>query len=155
MAWDEAPSVESAIAGLARSFEVVLEGQGLTIQKYRVLAYLGFSPATASELAYRLTVRPPTVTRLVDGLAERGLVERRTDERDRRRTTMALTPAGRDALVEANAGIRQPLDRIAGQLTDDERVIAEQGLLLWSKAMGRYWRLTHPGALDPATSPEE
>ena len=38
------PSVESAIAGLARSFEVVLERQDLTIQKYRVLAYLAWKP---------------------------------------------------------------------------------------------------------------
>src|ERR1700730_1894108 len=85
------PSVESAIAGLARSFEVVLERQDLTIQKYRVLAYLASNPGSPSELAYRLTVQPPTVTRLVDGLVQRGFVERRTDEGDRRRSTIVLT----------------------------------------------------------------
>jgi DNA-binding MarR family transcriptional regulator len=151
----DGPTVESAIAGLARSFEVVLERRGLTIQKYRVLAYLAFEPATASDLAYRLTVRPPTVTRLVDGLVALGLVERRVDERDRRRTTLAVTSAGRDALAGANTAIREPLDRIAAQLPDDERALAEQGLLLWGKAMGRYWQLTHPAALDPGGPSEE
>ncbi|HMG40825.1 MAG TPA: MarR family transcriptional regulator [Acidimicrobiales bacterium] len=149
------PTVESAIAGLARSFEVVLETQGLTIQKYRTLAYLAVEPTTTSELAYRLTVRPPVVTRLVDGLAERGLVERQVDERDRRRTTLAVTRAGRRALAEANAAIREPLDRVAAQLPEHERAIAEEGLILWSKAMFRYWRLTHPGALDAATPSQE
>ncbi len=143
------PNVESAIAGLARFFEVVLERQDLTIQKYRVLAYLASEPGTPSELAYRLTVQPPTVTRLVDGLVERGFVARRMDERDRRRSTLAVTPAGRRALVRANAAIREPLDRIAGHLSDEQRRAAEEGLLLWGIAMARYWRTTHPGALDP------
>jgi DNA-binding MarR family transcriptional regulator len=64
----EPPTIATTIAGLARTFEVVLESQGLTIQKYRVLSYLAIDPAPPSELAYRLTVQPPTVTRLVDGL---------------------------------------------------------------------------------------
>jgi DNA-binding MarR family transcriptional regulator len=143
------PSVESAIAGLARSFEVVLERQDLTIQKYRVLAYLAGNPGSPSELAYRLTVQPPTVTRLVDGLVQRGLVERHVDEGDRRRSTIVLTRAGRHALTRANAAIREPMDRIARHLNDEQRAVAERGLLLWSEAMGRYWRSTHPDALDP------
>jgi hypothetical protein len=58
------PTVETTIAGLARSFEVVLERQDLTIQKYRVLAYLALGPGSPSELAYRLTVQAgcPEVT---------------------------------------------------------------------------------------------
>lgn len=145
----EPPTVATTIAGLARTFEVVLESQGLTIQKYRVLSYLAIEPSTPSELAYRLTVRPPTITRLVDGLVDRGLVERKTGDPDRRRSTLAVTRAGRTALSRANAAINEPLERISRHLDDSERAVAERGLLLWGDAMRAYWKATHPRALAP------
>lgn len=143
----ESPTVASTIAGLARTFEVVLESQGLTIQKYRALAYLAIEPATPSELAYRLTVRPPTITRLVDGLVDRGLVERGIGHPDRRRSTLAVTRAGRTALSEANAAIAEPLERISQYFGDGQRATAHTGLLLWGEAMRAYWKATHPQAL--------
>jgi DNA-binding MarR family transcriptional regulator len=145
----EPPTIATTIAGLARTFEVVLESQGLTIQKYRVLSYLATEPATPSELAYRLTVRPPTVTRLVDGLVDRGLVARSTGNPDRRRSTLAVTRDGRTALRRANAAINEPLERISRHLDDGQRAIAQEGLLLWGEAMRSYWRATHPHALAP------
>jgi DNA-binding MarR family transcriptional regulator len=143
------PTIATTIAGLARTFEVVLESQGMTIQKYRVLSYLAIEPATPSELAYRLTVRPPTITRLVDGLVDRGLVERSVGHPDRRRSTLAVTGAGRTALSQANKAIAEPLERISGHLDDGQRAIAEQGLLLWGEAMRAYWQTTHPQGLAP------
>jgi long-chain acyl-CoA synthetase len=145
----EPPTIATTIAGLARTFEVVLGSQGLTIQKYRVLAYLATEPATPSELAYRLTVRPPTITRLVDGLVNRGLVERGTGAQDRRTSTLTVTDTGRTALSRANAAITEPLERISRFLDDDQRAVAEQGLLLWGDAMRAYWKATHPQALAP------
>jgi DNA-binding MarR family transcriptional regulator len=145
----EPPTIATTIAGLARTFEVVLESQGLTIQKYRVLSYLAIDPAPPSELAYRLTVRPPTVTRLVDGLVDRGLVERSAVDPDRRRSTLAVTRAGRTALRRANAAINEPLERISRHMDDSQRAVAEEGLLLWGDAMRAYWKATHPRALAP------
>jgi long-chain acyl-CoA synthetase len=145
----EPPTIATTIAGLARTFEVVLGSQGLTIQKYRVLAYLATEPATPSELAYRLTVRPPTITRLVDGLVNRGLVERGTGAQDRRTSTLTVTDTGRTALSRANSAITEPLERISRFLDDDQRAVAEQGLLLWGDAMRAYWKATHPQALAP------
>jgi DNA-binding MarR family transcriptional regulator len=139
-------TVTAAIASMARMFEVVLEQQGLTIQKYRVLKYLADEPLAPSDLAYRLTVRPPTVTRLVDGVVRLGLATRSVDGVDRRRSTIGLTAAGRRAIRQADAGIRDALDRIAVELPDRERAAADRGLELWGRAMLRYWARTHPGA---------
>jgi DNA-binding MarR family transcriptional regulator len=130
---------DPSIAGLARIVEVSLEQLDLTIQKYRVLIHLSRGPASPSELADRLSVRPPTVTRLVDGLVERKLVERRADEHDGRRSVHLLTRKGVAVLAKAEAAFDAVLDDIAGELDADEQAQAAEGLRLWGEAMRRRW----------------
>jgi DNA-binding MarR family transcriptional regulator len=135
-----------AIAAVARMFEVVLEDYDLTIQKYRVLLYLEQGPASPTELAYRLTVRPPVVTRLVDGLVDRGLVSRAVDEADRRRSTLAVTEAGRRAKTAADESIMLRLERILSGVSERDRATSERGLRILGAAMRRFWASTHPDA---------
>lgn len=125
-------------------FEVTLESIGLTIQKYRVLAYLDQGPATPSELAYRLTVQAPTVTRLVAGLTERGYVSREVDRSDKRRSVLRLTGSGRRAIAQASTASQAALDRILAPLPARDRAAVERGLQLLGGAMLEYWRITHP-----------
>lgn len=125
-------------------FEVTLESVGLTIQKYRVLAYLDQGPATPSELAYRLTVQAPTVTRLVAGLTERGYVSREVDRSDKRRSVLRLTGSGRRAIAQASTASQAALDRILAPLPARDRAAVERGLQLLGGAMLEYWRITHP-----------
>jgi DNA-binding MarR family transcriptional regulator len=129
-------------------FEVTLESLGLTIQKYRVLAYLDQAPATPSELAYRLTVQAPTVTRLVAGLTERGYVSREVDGNDRRRNVLRVTGAGRRAIAQASAASQAAMDRILAPLPARDRAAVDRGLELLGGAMLGYWRITHPGTPD-------
>jgi MarR family transcriptional regulator, lower aerobic nicotinate degradation pathway regulator len=145
-----------SIAAVARMFEVTLESVGLTIQKYRVLAYLDQSPATPSELAYRLTVQAPTVTRLVAGLTERGYVAREVDRSDRRRNVLRVTGAGRRAIAQASTASQAALDRILAPLPARDRAAVERGLQLLGGAMLEYWRITHPGTKsDVLTFPSD
>ena len=51
-----------------------------------------------SELAEILDLQPITLTRLLDRLAENGLIERRADPNDRRANRLFLTPAARPLL---------------------------------------------------------
>jgi DNA-binding MarR family transcriptional regulator len=134
---------DPSIAGLARIVEVSLDQLDLTIQKYRVLVHLARGPASPSELADRLSVRPPTVTRLVDGLVERKLVERRPDERDGRRSVHVLTRKGVATLAKAEAAFDRVLDDVAAELDPDDRARAAEGLQLWGEAMRRRWHRTH------------
>ncbi len=55
-------------------------------------------PITLGELAVRELVRPPSVTRMVAALEERGLVRRETDPADRRIARVSLTGEGRRTL---------------------------------------------------------
>ena len=52
-------------------------------------------PITAGEVALHEQVRKPTVTRILAGLVDEGLIERTTDPLDRRVAWVQLTPAGR------------------------------------------------------------
>jgi DNA-binding MarR family transcriptional regulator len=55
-------------------------------------------PSTVGSLAAALGVDQPRASRLVARAIESGLLERRADQRDGRRSLLALTPAGRDKL---------------------------------------------------------
>ena len=51
------------------------------------------------ELAAAEKVRPPSMTRIVNGLEARGLVSRQVDEHDRRSSRVGLTESGRQILL--------------------------------------------------------
>ena len=68
----------------------------LTYQQYNVLRMIDtLGPQPQAEVARRLMVTAPVVTRLAAGLVDAGLVERRADEKDRRAVLLTLTPTGR------------------------------------------------------------
>ena len=68
----------------------------LTYQQYNVLRMIDtMGPQPQAEVARRLLVTAPVVTRLASTLADAGLVERGTDPNDKRAVVLELTPTGR------------------------------------------------------------
>ena len=59
-----------------------------------------------SELAELLDLQPITLTRLLDRLAENGLIERRADPNDRRANRLFLTPAARPMIERPGSNAR-------------------------------------------------
>lgn len=91
----------SAIGRLDRAIQA---GQhpDVTVSEMAVLAYLSATPAIGpAELAARLNMRPPSVTRHVRNLLDRGLIELEQHPEDGRRLQAAVTEAGREALEQA------------------------------------------------------
>jgi len=96
----------------------------LTYQQYNVLRIIDAEgPVPQAEIARRLLVSAPVVTRLAGGLVEAGLAERGRDPEDRRTVRLTLTPAGRRRsramrrdLLAAAAELIEPLagERRAG-----------------------------------------
>jgi MarR family transcriptional regulator for hemolysin len=77
---------------------------GMTRAKWAVLARLDrFEGLKQTELAEMLDLQPITLTRLLDGLADNGLIERRPDPDDRRAKRLFLTPAARPLLERLTA----------------------------------------------------
>ena len=90
---------------------------GLTAQQHQaLLAIKGFpdgAPVTVGALAERLGVRHHSAVGLVDRLAKRSLVRRRTDPADRRQVRIELT-RGADALLAGlSLAHRDELRRLA------------------------------------------
>lgn len=72
---------------------------GLSIPEWRVVANLGrFGPMNAGDLAERSSLDKPKVTRALQKLEARGLVQRAVDARDRRQVRLSLTRRGRTML---------------------------------------------------------
>ena len=95
---------------------------GIAPTSLAILARLMRTGVTsASEIAAQESLQPQSLTRALKSLAHDGLIDRWTDEDDRRRSSIAITPKG-EALLRTT--IRQRvawLARIMGaRLTADE-----------------------------------
>ena len=93
----------------------------LTLAQIRVLRRLARGPRALGELAVELGISPTSMTRLIDRLEERGLVERRRDDPDRRRVVAALRPAGRDLVAAVPLLDGTPIWAAAENLAPDDR----------------------------------
>jgi DNA-binding MarR family transcriptional regulator len=124
-------------ARLARQVALAVGELNLSPSQYRVMAYLAEGDSPASVLAGRLNVTKPSVTALIDGLEEKGLVQRKRSKGDRRMVKAVLTDAGRDALAAADESTRRRLDALAQYLDDGDRAVAVRGLALWNEALNQ------------------
>jgi len=90
-----------------------------------------------SELAERLSVSLATASLVITDLAEWGLVERSTDDADRRRTYVTVAPA-HQATIRALLDSRlKPLERTLRRLESDERSAFVRGLTVLSEELDR------------------
>ena len=76
---------------------------------------------TVKDLARKLDVAKSRITKIVDGLVQKGLVERIEDPKDARVKLIGLTPAGRKASREFDAFHNEIHRGILLQISSDER----------------------------------
>jgi DNA-binding MarR family transcriptional regulator len=93
-------------------------------------------PIGMSELAERLHVSLATMSQVVTELADWGLIERSSDEADRRRTLVSVAPAHRP-LIRAIIDQRlRPLQRTLRRLEPDEAAALLRGLVVLAEELG-------------------
>lgn len=88
---------------LRRSIDSLIDPHGVSAEQYNVLRILrgaGEKGLPTLEIAARLLERNPGITRLIDKLEAKQLVERARCETDRRQVFCRITPAGA-AIVHA------------------------------------------------------
>jgi len=78
-------------------------------------------PVTLGRLAELERVQPPSMTRIVAQLEERGLVVRHVDPADRRVARVAVTAAGAEILDEVRTRRNEYLAARLSELSADER----------------------------------
>jgi DNA-binding MarR family transcriptional regulator len=98
------------------------DGGELSPGVFSALATLARSgPLRLGDLAVREGVRPPTLSRIVAALDERGLVERQPDPDDGRAVLVAASAAGADLVAELRTARADELRRRFEALPDRQR----------------------------------
>ena len=105
-----------------RAFNARTKGSGITALQWRLITYLkrheGIRQGPLAEL---LEVEPITLSRMVDRLAEAGLIERRADPTDRRAWRLHLTAAAEPLLDGLRRTAQDVVDEATEGMTDAER----------------------------------
>ncbi|WBB73161.1 MarR family transcriptional regulator [Micromonospora sp. WMMD1128] len=117
-----APQLRDAITRLNRRVRQARPVGDLTVTQLSALTSLNLAGAlTPRELADVERVQPPTMTRIVAKLEERGLVQRTPHPTDGRQVILAATEGGRAVLDQFERARNEWLaDRLAA-LTEEER----------------------------------
>ena len=107
---------------LEHAFNELLRRFGVTMTQYNVLRILrgaGARGLCGREVGERLISRVPDVSRLLDRMAEMGLLEKERDAADRRHVTARITTKGRRVLKQATPVLaeygRTRVERLSGR----------------------------------------
>ena len=121
------PDLAAMIVPLGRALTAaelpVLRAHGLmTMWAYVVLLALTGEPVrTQNALAEAIGADKTRIIGVLDGLQERGLIERRPDPEDRRARLLSLTPEGQRLRGSVQAGIQRQEERLLSRLPDQDR----------------------------------
>jgi MarR family transcriptional regulator for hemolysin len=114
------------IAHLSRRWRQVLDVEaqaaGLTDATWRPLLHLFHlgDGVRQKDLAASLGIEGPSLVRLLDSLAAKGLIARTEDDADRRAKRLSLTPEGREVGVRIREMVASLEDTILSQFSDEE-----------------------------------
>ena len=134
-----ADRLHSAAIHLLRRVRASDVETGLSPSRLSVLSVLVFGgPRTPSELAAAEQVRLPTISALVRGLEEDGLVRRAADPADGRVVRLSATAKGRRILERGRERRLDNLEDLLASLSPEElRVLAEASEILDRAVSGR------------------
>lgn len=117
-----APQLRDAITRLNRRVRQARPVGDLTVTQLSALTSLNLAGAlTPRELADVERVQPPTMTKIVAKLEERGLVQRTPHPTDGRQVILAATEGGRAVLDQFERARNEWLATRLAALTEDER----------------------------------
>lgn len=106
---------------MERAFVELLKPYDLSMTQYNVLRVLrggGAAGLSCGTVGGRLMRHDPDVTRLLDRLDRRGLIERVRDDQDRRIVRTRATPAALDLLAELDGPVDALHEQQLGHLTE-------------------------------------
>src|SRR4051794_27212401 len=123
----QAPPVTGTMNLLTRLSRVIYRSAdpellGVRLKEFVALLYLReLSKATQQRLAKSLMLDANNTVILLNGLEEKGMVERTRDPEDRRRHIVAITSKGIRALEKAERELETVADDVLGNLDASER----------------------------------
>ena len=130
--------LRTAVMRTSRRLRVEATGDVITPGQYTVLAQLhGNGPRTLRELAEREHVQAPSMTRIVNALADQGFVTRTAHPDDGRQVLVGITPVGSTVMQEArNQRTAWLAQRVAG-LSEEDRLILSRAAHIMQEMSGK------------------
>jgi len=119
-----ASTMRVSVMRLSRRLRAERPDTGLTLTQVATLATLErHGPLTPRELAAHEKVQPPSMTRVIASLDERGLVDRTPHQSDGRQHLVSLTSSAREMLREDRRRREAWLAQRLAELTPAEREV--------------------------------
>lgn len=110
--------VASLLAAVERGMADVLAPYGLISLEFKLLKFcLRNEECTATQLGEVLPTDPARISRLVNGLVEKGFVARRRLTSDRRIVMLSLTEEGRQHTLESDEAIQEFFEALSQGLS--------------------------------------
>lgn len=94
---------------------------GVTAQQFSFLRDIGHGPVTVGELSAKRKAKLPAVTRLIRRLEEKGWVQRKQDDADRRMVWLELTAEGRTLLEKLARNREKVFAEMFAKIPPDEQ----------------------------------
>ncbi|WP_285244557.1 MarR family transcriptional regulator [Pseudarthrobacter sp. fls2-241-R2A-127] len=130
--------LRTAVMRTSRRLRVEATGDIITPGQYTVLALLnGSGPSTLRALAESEHVQAPSMTRIVNALADQGFVTRSAHPDDGRQVRVDITDAGRTVLEEARRQRTAWLARRVAGLSEDDRLILSRAARIMQEMSGK------------------
>ncbi|MFE3451164.1 MarR family winged helix-turn-helix transcriptional regulator [Nonomuraea sp. NPDC059194] len=129
-----ASALRVSLARLTRRLRRQAAAHTLTPTQFATLATVErHSGITPGELAEHEKVQPPSMTRVIAALEERGLVARSPHPTDRRQVTVAVTDSAKALLKEERRLKEAWLTQRLKELTPEERAVLRQAAPILEK----------------------
>ena len=131
-----AGALRPAVMRLARRLRQMREDDDLDLganQLSAMAVLLNSGDLTMGELAAAEKMQPPSMTRIVNALEERGLVSRAADPHDRRASRVSLTGSGRQILLANRRRRDQWLAKRLAELDPAEREVLRESVRILEK----------------------
>lgn len=122
---ENAQRLMQALYRIARSrhtlSENLLSRYGVTLHQFHLMMYMKASGAIrVTDLSDRMMVAKPTASRMINTLEEKGMVEKKADDSDRRLVVLVLTPKGERAVEEMKARQKEFLAKVFDKIPAGE-----------------------------------
>ena len=100
----------------------------LTRMELDVLLFLSNNPGfdTAAEIVQLRMLTKSHVSKAVDHLTERGLIQQARDEKNRRRVHLTLTDAAQAVVVEARDAQRRAVEQLMAGISAEDTVVLDR-----------------------------
>ncbi|CAN5399002.1 hypothetical protein BH09PAT4_BH09PAT4_00490 [soil metagenome] len=129
---DNFEAIEAGLAALKqsmfqhRAWENLQKRAGISMDRssatlLKVVMHCGNNPCRMQDIAQKLGVEAPSVTRTVQELEAAGMVKRLPDESDRRASNITLTKKGQQQLAKMQKARKELLSEVLAEWTPQDQ----------------------------------